>query len=66
MPCLGFRVFSASRSLESVKTLGEVGIEPIQLDPTKVESIRSARNEVSKLTGGRLDILINNALVKSH
>ncbi|TAQ91355.1 hypothetical protein B7494_g342 [Chlorociboria aeruginascens] len=57
----GLRVFSASRSIESMRSLAEVGIETIQLDPTSSESIRLARDEIAKKTGGTLDILVNNA-----
>jgi 1-acylglycerone phosphate reductase len=57
----GLRVFSGSRSVVSMKSLVDLGIEPIQLDPTSPESISAARDEVAKRTGGTLDILVNNA-----
>ena len=57
----GLRVFSASRSAASMKSLADMGIEPIQLDPTNLGSIRLARDEIAKRTGGKLDILVNNS-----
>ncbi|KAF2674154.1 NAD(P)-binding protein [Microthyrium microscopicum] len=57
----GHRVFAASRTVSSLKSLAEIGIEIIQLDPTNADSIYNARSEISKQTDGKLDILINNA-----
>jgi 1-acylglycerone phosphate reductase len=57
----GLRVFSVSRSKASMKSLADMGIEPIQLDPTNQGSIRLGRDEIAKRTGGTLDILVNNA-----
>lgn len=37
------------------------GIEAIQLDPTSPESVEAARRVVETKTGGRLDVLVNNA-----
>lgn len=59
---LGFRVFATARRLETVQELQDtLGIEIIQLDVTKAEDIRRVRDEVSLRTGGKLDILVNNA-----
>ncbi|KIW16097.1 hypothetical protein PV08_06148 [Exophiala spinifera] len=55
----GLRVFAGSRSVDSLS--GVVGVEPLELDPASPESIAKARDEVSRRTGGKLDILINNA-----
>jgi 1-acylglycerone phosphate reductase len=44
-----------------MKELPVPGIETLQLDPTNAASILSARDHISKRTGGKLDILINNA-----
>ena len=58
---IGARVFATARRLESMRALEELGITTFELDVTSIESIRKVRDQVSQLTGGRLDILINNA-----
>jgi len=57
----GWRVFASARNLSKTKTAKEAGLEVIQLDTLKQESIDAAVAEVSKLTGGSLDMLLNNA-----
>ncbi|RYP37775.1 hypothetical protein DL767_002790 [Monosporascus sp. MG133] len=57
----GLRVFSTARSLESMTNLQENGIETLTLDVTSPESIASLKDEITKRTGGKLDILFNNA-----
>ena len=61
----GFRVFAASRKLETMEELAKEGIETLVLDITSDESIASAKDEIVKRTGGSLDILVNNAYVTS-
>jgi 1-acylglycerone phosphate reductase len=43
--------------------LAELGMTTLNLDVTKRDSISAARKYVQALTGGKLDILVNNALV---
>jgi 1-acylglycerone phosphate reductase len=38
-----------------------MGMSTLSLDVTNAEDIENARKEVETLTGGRLDILVNNA-----
>lgn len=58
----GFRVFATARRLETVQELQDtLGIEIIQLDVTKVADVQRVRNEVALRTGGKLDVLVNNA-----
>lgn len=57
----GLRVFATARSTKSLSTLEEKGIETFQLDVTDVGSITALKDEISKRTGGKLDILFNNA-----
>lgn len=57
----GFRVFAASRKLDSMEDLAREGIETVALDITSDASIAEARDEISKRTGGSLDVLVNNA-----
>lgn len=55
------RVFATARSTSSLSSLAEKGIETFALDVTNLESITALKNEISKRTGGKLDILFNNA-----
>jgi len=57
----GFRVFATARSISKIEALTSKGIETLELDVSKPESIAAAQEDVKKLTGGKLDILINNA-----
>ncbi len=57
----GVRVFSTARNLSKVQHHKALGIETIELDVTDSESINKAVKEVEKLTGGKLDFLVNNA-----
>ncbi|KAG5744117.1 hypothetical protein H9Q72_004977 [Fusarium xylarioides] len=57
----GYRVFATARSTKSLAGLQEKGIELLTLDVTKPESISALKDEIVKRTGGKLDILFNNA-----
>ncbi|TRM70476.1 hypothetical protein BD626DRAFT_533720 [Schizophyllum amplum] len=57
----GFRVFAASRTLDSMESLAKDGIETVVLDITSDANVAEARDEISKRTGGSLDVLVNNA-----
>ncbi|KAI5885420.1 NAD(P)-binding protein [Schizophyllum commune H4-8] len=57
----GYRVFAASRRLETMESLAKEGIETIKLDLANDGDIQEAVNEIGKRTGGSLDILVNNA-----
>ncbi|KAJ0166506.1 NADPH-dependent 1-acyldihydroxyacetone phosphate reductase [Colletotrichum tanaceti] len=57
----GLRVFATARSLKSINDLAEKGIETFALDVTSQESITLLQREIAKRTGGKLDILFNNA-----
>lgn len=57
----GWRVFASARNPAKTKTAKDAGLEVIQLDILKQESIDAAVAEVSNLTGGSLDMLLNNA-----
>ena len=47
--------------METMKELEVLGIETLHLEVTSEESIVSLHDEISKRTGGTLDILVNNA-----
>jgi 1-acylglycerone phosphate reductase len=57
----GMRVFATARSTESLSTLEDKGIETFALDVTDAASIAALRDEIVKRTGGKLDMLFNNA-----
>lgn len=57
----GLRVFATARSLKSMSNLAENGIETLALDVTAPESIVTLKDEIAQRTGGKLDILYNNA-----
>jgi NADP-dependent 3-hydroxy acid dehydrogenase YdfG len=57
----GLRVFATARNLAKVQHLKELGLDVIQLDVVDQASIQEAVKHVSALTGGKLDILVNNS-----
>ena len=57
----GLRVIATARNPSKMVHLKSLGIETIILDVTSQESIQSCVQEVSQLTGGSLDILLNNS-----
>ncbi|KAK7954693.1 hypothetical protein PG988_015387 [Apiospora saccharicola] len=57
----GHRVIASGLSESLLEPLRELGLETVVMDVTSDTSIRDAVSHVSKLTGGKLDILINNA-----
>ena len=54
-------MIATSRRLETMSALEAAGIETIELDVSKVDEIAKVRDQVQELTGGRLDVLVNNA-----
>lgn len=61
MPTTGLFVIASARRPEVLKDLEAKGIATVQLDVTNKDSIAQCKEEVSKLTGGKLDFLVNNA-----
>ncbi|KAJ7054717.1 NAD(P)-binding protein [Mycena amicta] len=57
----GLRVFATARRAKVCAELASLGLEALQLDVTKTESVQALRDCVSALTGGTLDVLVNNA-----
>ncbi|KAJ6501949.1 NAD-P-binding protein [Mycena sanguinolenta] len=57
----GFRVFATARRLEAMEDLSARGIETLALDVTDIEAIQRVRDEIAIKTGGKLDVLVNNA-----
>lgn len=58
----GFRVFATLRNMAKAGSLAGIpGIEILELEVTSEESIRQCAKAVEKLTGGSLDVMVNNA-----
>jgi short-subunit dehydrogenase len=57
----GFRVFATARKLEKMQHLKELGCDILVLDVEDEVTIRKASEDVKNATGGKLDLLINNA-----
>ncbi|KAH7391623.1 hypothetical protein BKA64DRAFT_110150 [Cadophora sp. MPI-SDFR-AT-0126] len=57
----GLQVFATARSTKSLPLLQEKGIEVLPLEVTSAESIAALKEEIAKRTGGKLDMLFNNA-----
>ncbi|RPB06119.1 NAD(P)-binding protein [Choiromyces venosus 120613-1] len=58
----GYRVFATARDLTTVQELADkYSIETLHLDVTSTDSVQAAAKEISQRTGGKLDVLVNNA-----
>lgn len=57
----GFKVFATARKLEKMNPLKEMGCEILILDVEDEATIKKTAEDVKKATGGKLDLLINNA-----
>lgn len=53
-------VFATARKLQTLDELKAAGCEVLELDVTSDESVIQAAKQVTILTDGRLDLLINN------
>jgi len=57
----GHLVFATSRTLQSMEHLQALGMKTMVLDVTDRDAIRNVKAHIADETGGKLDILINNA-----
>lgn len=57
----GYHVIGTARRAEVLQGLKDLGMSAVSLDVTSTTSINECEAEVSKITGGKLDILVNNA-----
>jgi 1-acylglycerone phosphate reductase len=57
----GYSVIATARRTESIADLAALGVTTLSLDVDSPESIQALKEEVSKITSGKLDILVNNA-----
>ncbi len=58
---VGLHVIATARNKDVLKDLETMGMSTLSLDVTNAEDVENARKEVEELTGGKLDILVNNA-----
>ncbi|PMD46077.1 NAD(P)-binding protein [Hyaloscypha variabilis F] len=56
----GFRVFGTARDRKALEILRENGIDAMELEITSDASIQHLKAQIEQITGGSLDILINN------
>lgn len=61
----GYRVIATARRPELLEEFRKQGMDAVALDVTDAASIKTCRELVGNLAGGKLDILINNACVSS-
>ncbi|KAI0130287.1 hypothetical protein BJ170DRAFT_681741 [Xylariales sp. AK1849] len=57
----GLRVIATARDPAVMKDLAALGMDTVQLDVTSQPSIAACHKAVGDITGGRLDIIVNNA-----
>ncbi|KAL1892630.1 NADPH-dependent 1-acyl dihydroxyacetone phosphate reductase [Sporothrix stenoceras] len=57
----GLQVFATARNMAKMTELEALGITTLEMDVTSPESIKTAVAQVATASGGKLDILINNA-----
>lgn len=58
----GFHVFATARSIQKMQDLTALpNVHLLSLDVTSPSSIHTAKKEVEAQTGGKLDVLVNNA-----
>lgn len=57
----GFNVVASCRKSEDVERLNQEGIRCVQLDVTSESSITEGLSQALAITGGKLDLLFNNA-----
>lgn len=58
---VGLYVIATARRPEVLAELAELGMSTVALDVTDAESIKKCHEEVARINGGKLDILVNNA-----
>jgi len=56
-------VIATARNPAVLIEMAAIGMTTLPLDVTNEDSIKACHDEVAKVTGGKLDILVNNASV---
>jgi 1-acylglycerone phosphate reductase len=62
----GYRVFATARDLTKTEHLAKMGLDVLQLDVADPVAIDEAVAHVREITGGKLDMLVNNAGASYH
>lgn len=62
----GYFVFCTGRRAETIAPFQKPGFSTLQVDVTSTKSVLAAAESVSQVTGGRLDVLVNNAGIATH
>jgi len=57
----GLKVFATARNTSAITDLSNLGITTLALEVTSPESITALRDDIARLTNGKLDYLVNNA-----
>jgi 1-acylglycerone phosphate reductase len=57
----GCHVIVTARNISLIQHMQGPSVSVLELDVTKPSSIAECKEKVTELTGGKLDILINNA-----
>lgn len=57
----GCHVIATARNVDVLKGVSDMGMSAVQLDVTDPASIAACKAEVARITGGKLDVLVNNA-----
>jgi 1-acylglycerone phosphate reductase len=57
----GYHVLATARKTDSIADLATLGVTTLALDVDSPASIAALKAEVEKITGGKLDYLVNNA-----
>ena len=56
----GWTVFATARKISTLSALEAAGCQIVELDVVSDDSVAAAIKHVTTLTGGRVDLLINN------
>ncbi|TQW00856.1 hypothetical protein V2A60_001897 [Cordyceps javanica] len=62
----GYFVFCAVRRPDSITEILKPGMVVVKIEVTETESVETAAAQVAAVTGGTLDVLVNNAGVVKH
>lgn len=57
----GFEVFATARDTRKIEHLQQLGTTTVEMDVTSPDSIQAAVQKIRAASGGRLDVLVNNA-----
>ena len=61
---IGFHIIAIARNTSLLEELGSRGMSAVQLDVTDAASIAACWDQVEKLVDSKLDLLVNNVMLK--